>query len=82
MKEITESRCDLLEQIPLLEIAGQSRVLVENHAGVLGYSLEEIQVKVKFGKFVVMGHNLMIMQMDRNQLVISGQIDTVQLIRR
>ena len=33
-------------KIPLIEIAGEKRVLIENHLGILAYSLEEIQVKM------------------------------------
>ena len=81
MKAIADDKCNGLGPIPLLEIAGQSRVLIENHLGVLAYSLNEIQIKVKFGKFVVEGQKLELMQMDRAQLVIRGQIDSVQVVR-
>ncbi len=76
-----EGRREALSRIPLVELAGQNRVLVENHRGVLAYSLEEIQIKVSYGKITVVGCKLEIMQLNRNQLVICGQIDAVRLIR-
>ena len=82
MKQLTDGKRNTLNQVPLLEIAGQSRVLIENHLGVLAYSLEEVQVKVRFGKFAVKGNKLELLQMDREQLVIRGQIDSVEVLRK
>lgn len=66
-------------KLPLVEIAGQNRVLIENHAGVIGYSLKEIQIKVSYGKLTVSGSCLRFMQINKEQLVITGKIDTVAL---
>lgn len=68
-----------ISKLPLVEIAGQNRVLIENHLGVIGYSLEEIQIKVSYGKLTVSGAQLRFMQISREQLVITGKIDTVAL---
>lgn len=69
-------------KLPIVEIAGPNRVLVENHLGVLAYSLDEIQIKVTYGKLSVSGHNLKLMQLSREQLVITGTIECLQLLRR
>lgn len=67
---------------PVVEIAGEHRVLIENHAGVKGYSRERIVVKVKFGAVCVCGCGLEMMRMTKEQLVIRGRIDAVTLQRR
>lgn len=67
---------------PLVEIAGDGRVLIENHRGVREYSRERIGVKVKFGLVQICGSCLELRCMTREQLVISGRIDMVQLKRR
>lgn len=72
----------VLQKLPIIELAGYSRVLVENHMGVLAYSLEEIQIKVSFGKLQINGCSLKIMQLSKEQMVICGNIDSVQLFRR
>jgi len=72
----------LYSKLPLVELAGCGRVLIENHTGVLSYSPEEITVKVSYGCLVVTGQNMMLAEMSREQLVISGQIDNVHLHRR
>ncbi len=67
---------------PLVELAGDRRVLIENHRGVVQYSRESICVKVRYGTVAVHGCGLELRRMTREQLVISGQIDSIQLMRR
>lgn len=71
-----------LPELSVVEIAGSSRVLIENHLGVMGYSRERILVKVKFGCVSVCGCGLELLRMTREQLVIRGRIDGVTLQRR
>jgi len=71
-----------LSKLPLVELAGTDRVLIENHMGVLSYSLEEIEIKVTYGKLSVTGSNLKLMQMNREQMVINGKIEKINLYRR
>lgn len=73
------------EPIPggtLVEIAGDSRVLIENHCGITQYSRERICVKVKFGVISVCGCNLELIRMTKEQLIISGKIEHIGLSRR
>lgn len=67
--------------LPLVEISGDRRVLVERHRGVLGYNDRNVCVRLSFGKLQVCGRGLKIVQMTKAQLVISGQIQTVTLQR-
>ena len=69
-----------LTKIPLVELAGQNRVLIENHGGVLAYGLEEITIKVAYGSLKITGNQLRLMELCREQLVITGQIASVHLI--
>ncbi len=75
------SKLDTLTKIPLVELAGQNRVLIENHLGVLAYSLEEIRIKVVYGSLTVAGDGLKLMELCKEQLVITGHIDTIRLFR-
>lgn len=68
--------------LPLVEISGQRRVLIENHRGVSGYGPEQIRIRVKFGEISVRGCGLELARMSREQLVITGRIDFVSLIGR
>ena len=67
---------------PLVALAGERRVLIENHLGVKAYSRESILVKVKFGCICVCGSGLELTRMTREQLLIRGKIDSVALQRR
>jgi sporulation protein YqfC len=71
-----------ISKLPLVEIAGEKRVLVENHLGVIGYSSEEIQIRVCYGVLSVSGSGLQFAQINREQLVICGRVDCVSLLRR
>ena len=75
-------KVNILMQSPIVELVGQNRVLIENHQGVLGYSLEEICVKADFGTIRICGCDLRIMQLSKEQLVICGHIDTLQMFGR
>ena len=67
---------------PIVEIAGDHRVLVENHRGVSAYSAERILINVSFGTVCICGCGLRLIRMTKEQLVIRGRIDTVSLQRR
>lgn len=74
-----------MEPIPgqtIVEIAGDRRVLIENHFGVKAYGREKILVKVKYGYVCICGCGLELLRMTREQLVIRGRIDAVTLQRR
>lgn len=67
---------------PIIELAGDRRVLVENHSGVRAYSSERILINVRFGMVCVCGCGLQLIRMTKEQLVIRGRIDSVSLQRR
>lgn len=67
---------------PIVELAGDRRVLIENHRGVFQYTRETIGVKMRYGSLTVCGCGLTLCQMTRERLVISGRIDGVTLTRR
>lgn len=67
---------------PLVELAGDRRVLIENHRGVVQYSRERICVKVRYGTVAVCGCGLELSRMTKEQLVISGRIDAITVTRR
>lgn len=67
---------------PIVEIAGENRVLIECHRGVLAYSRERIQVGVRYGSLCICGCGLEMVHMSREKLIIYGKIDSVTLQRR
>ena len=85
LTRITEA-VDLQEEpvpgIPLVEVLGDHRVLIENHAGIKEYGGERIQVQVSYGQICVIGKDLVLSRMIKGQLVISGTINEIHLLRR
>ena len=67
---------------PIVEIAGERRVLIENHQGVTSYGKNRILVKTSYGLISVCGCDLQMMHMTKERLVICGRIDSVGLQRR
>ena len=67
---------------PLIEIMGEHRVLIENHLGVVEYGVDQICVKASFGTISICGCGLELARMMKDQLIVSGRIDTVSLQRR
>lgn len=60
--------------IPLMELLGDKRVLVENYNGVLTYERGKICVSVQYGTLQILGTDLEICYMSKHQLVICGEI--------
>ena len=75
-------KSEALSKMPIVELAGQNRLLIENHQGVLGYSLVEIRVRVSYGCICITGDDLRLMQMSKEQLVIGGRVDAIHLFGR
>ena len=70
-----------LPKQPLIELSGDSRVLIERHEGVTQYGRNEICVKVSFGCVHICGCDLELVRMAKEQLVITGTVSSVSLHR-
>ena len=68
-------------KMPLIEICGFHRALIENHIGILVYTQEKICVKVRLGVIIVTGNNLLLRKISKDQLVICGKITGMILER-
>lgn len=67
---------------PIVEMAGDRRVLIENHQGVLACGRETIAVKVSYGEVWIIGKDLEILVMGAEQLVVGGRAEQLLLKRR
>ena len=66
----------------VVELAGDRRVLIEHHSGVTQYGRTQICVRVRYGTVRILGCDLELARMSKQQLIISGRIDRVELCRR
>ena len=86
MEKYWMDRLDLPQEqlpgLPLVEVYGHKRVLIEHHHGVTEYGRNCVCVKVKYGVVRVEGDNLQLACMNRHTLIISGTINGIRLERR
>ena len=66
----------------ILELLGDGRVLVENHEGILQYSLDQLTVGTSFGRLLITGEALRLTHMSGQLLIISGGIRRIDVSRR
>ena len=67
--------------LPVIEIAGDCRVLIEHHKGVCEYTQDYICVKVGFGYVCIWGNHFEVSSMTSTQLIIRGSVQRVELIK-
>ncbi len=67
--------------VPVVEIAGDCRVLIENHGGIIGYEECAIVIRVRYGQVRVLGDGLELSCMSAQQIVIRGKIQGVELVK-
>lgn len=66
---------------PLVELCGENRVYIENHWGICRYGTERIIIRVRYGSVCVSGTGLRLCKMTDDQLVITGKIHSIELLR-
>ena len=73
------------ERLPmqtLVELCGDSRVLIEHYSGICEYCTDKISVNVRYGTLCVFGDGLQLRRMSGCQLVISGKIEKIAVVRK
>ncbi|SHE64914.1 sporulation protein YqfC [Seinonella peptonophila] len=61
-----------------LEWVGKSLLQIENHQGMDWFQPDEVRLHSKTGKLKINGSNLKIESMNRYEIRISGQIESIQ----
>ena len=64
-------------RLPLVEVYGRRRVLIENHDSIQGYGQQEITIKVSFGLIRIQGNKMKIRKLSKEKVIVSGEIDAV-----
>lgn len=65
----------------VVELLGDRRVLIEGHIGITGYGSTEISVRMRYGQLKICGTNLEVVTMSKEQLVITGSIGCVSILK-
>ena len=77
LAEETDLEDEVFPGETVVEIAGNHRVLIENHRGVKLYERDKICVSAKCGVIRICGQCLRLTKMSREVLIIRGKIQQV-----
>lgn len=70
-----------LPGVPIIEIFGDSRVLIEGHCVVTQYSGSQIALRNGRGTICVSGCDLCMAELSRTQLIITGRIEGISIAK-
>ena len=65
--------------VPLVEIVGKNRVLIENHNGISEYGCNNICIKAKDGCICINGKDLSLEVISKERVVITGRLESIGL---
>lgn len=68
--------------LPIVEIAGNSRVHIENYKCIQSYTQNAVCVCVGFGIIQILGRSLLIAKVSTDSVSIDGIIESIQLETR
>ena len=81
--ELLSERLDLPSDISVgsakLSVYGNSKVLIENHKGILHYGENQIELNARGMTIRILGDELSISAMDKNDMLITGRILSLEL---
>ena len=72
---------DLQPHIPITEVVGTNRVLIENYISVTDYDTNRIYVEMEYGFIEISGIGLSIARLTKEQVLIEGEVDFIRLNR-
>ena len=70
---------EILTGVPVVELKGTAEAVVICHRGVIGYETEELRIASSLGQIRIRGQGLTIFRMNRERIVLHGQIASVEL---
>ena len=69
-----------LHGLPRLTLTGDRQLLVEQHRGLTRYSADEIVIALQRGRVRLTGQNLRLVAMDKEAVLIAGEIRGLEYI--
>ncbi len=71
---------EVILNIPVLKVVGKNDIYIENHKGIVEYSSELLRINSEIGIIKIVGKNLYIKEINREELFIIGDIDMIEFI--
>lgn len=72
---------DIVLNMPIIKIIGDKEILIENHSGLLEYSLETIKLKSNLGDLILNGTGFEIKDINDENIFILGSIESLNFVR-
>ena len=72
---------ELMPGVPVIELNGFDAVSVDGHRGIRHYSEERIDIMTKEGVVMIEGNKLQLLQMDREKIMVKGNLVSIRLER-
>ncbi len=72
ISEYSQFPLEVISNTPKFEITGRNKILIENHKGIKSLSNEMIEIKLSIGIFVVEGESILINEINKDHILISG----------
>ena len=77
LAEIFDLPQEVILDLPLISIVGNLNLKVENHRGIIKYTPELVEIKIKRGQLIIEGRQLNIEQIKKEKVVVVGKIDNL-----
>lgn len=74
LTEMLEIPPEVLVNVPRVEVVGHLQFRVENHRGLVQYEPHRVVLRIPDGHLIVTGRELVIGWIDRNELLVTGQV--------
>lgn len=75
--ELLEIPPEVLVNVPRVEVVGHLQFRVENHRGLEQYQPHRVVLRIPDGYLIVTGCDLVIGWIDRNELLVTGQVRSI-----
>jgi sporulation protein YqfC len=80
MADFLEIPRDLVLDLPKVTIIGTTELYLENHRGIIEYSLERLRVNLSRGFLEIQGQNLEIRALLTDEMSVSGEIRSIKYL--
>jgi len=80
MTDFLEIPRDLVFNLPKLTVIGRTEVYLENHRGIIEYSLNRLRISLSRGFLQIEGQNLEIKALMPDEMSISGEVHSIKYI--
>ncbi|MCR1897857.1 sporulation protein YqfC [Irregularibacter muris] len=78
--EVLELPKEIMLDLPKITSIGNIQLVIENHKGIIEYTLEQIRVSTNSGMLKIQGKNLYIKTIIKEEIIITGNISSFEFI--